>query len=389
MTAVARLPIPETPDDLTPEWLTAALTESDVLAGGQVVGARRERVGAEYGFTGVVVRVELEYEPARDDLPRSLVAKLPMAQGDTVSGYRAVQERDPALMRRYYERCAREVRFYREIGAHFAPTPYYAAADGQRVVLLLEDLSGGRQGDVLVGCSIDEAALVLDELARFHARWWGERAPRDGFERLVRDGREWQERYARQLDTFLERQEGYVPLEVSILASQLRPKLADVAEALYGRPRALTHNDLHLDNVLFDARGPGSVVVLDWQTVSVGAPAWDVTLFLVDSLSVEDRRAAEAGLLDRYLSLLAENGVADYSPDDLRLDCHLSLLLLLAGTVGWLANLDPAKLTGRERALQDAALDDGRLAAALLDHDVETLLAGPIPTDDVGGRPRG
>jgi Phosphotransferase enzyme family len=370
------LPIPETPDDLTPEWLTAALTESGVLAGDQVVDARRQRVGAEYGFTGIVVRIELEYEPARGDLPRSLIAKLPMAQGDSVSGYRAVQERDPALMRRYYERCAREQRFYSEIGAHFAPTPYYAAADGQRVVLLLEDLSGGRQGDVLVGCSIDEAALVLDELARFHARWWGERAPRDGFERLVRDGREWQERYGPQVETFLERHGERVPPVVPAVASELRSKLAAVAEELYGRPRGLTHNDLHLDNVLFDARGEATVVVLDWQTVAVGAPAWDVTLFLVDSLGVEDRRAAEAELWERYVAGLAANGGIDYSLEDLRLECRLSLLLLLAGTVGWLANLDEAELTGRERALQDAALDDGRLAAALADHEVEAMLAG-------------
>lgn len=377
MTAVARLPLPETPDGLTPEWLMEALTRSGVLAGERVVGARSERVGQEYGFTGVVVRVELDYAPGRDDLPGSLIAKLPLAPGDHASGYRLLQERDPERRRRYYERCEREERFYRLVGARVAPRLYYSAADGERVVLLLEDLSVGRQGDVLLGCSIDEAVLVLEELARFHARCWGERAPQVGFGRLVRDGREWQDRYGRQVGTFLERHEGLVPDEVSTLALRLRPRLAEVAETLYGRPRALTHGDLHLDNVLFDARGPGSVVVLDWQTVSVGAPAWDVTLFLVDSLSVDDRRAAEAELLDRYVATLAVEGVSEYSRADLRLECGLSLLLLLAGTIGWLANLNATELTGRERTLHEQALGDGRLAAALVDHDVEALLATP------------
>ena len=372
---MARFPIPETPDGLTPEWLTAALLESGVLAGGRVVGARWDRVGEEYGFTGVVIRVELEYEPAGDDLPGSLIAKLPLAQDDEASGYRLLQERDPERRRRYYGRCAREELFYRVVGADVAPRRYYSDADGERVVLLLEDLRGGRQGDVLAGCSIDDAALVLEELARFHARWWGERAPRNGFGRLTRDGRQWQDRYERQVETFLERHEGRAPAEVSTLASRLQPRLAEVAETLYGRPRALTHGDLHLDNVLFDARGPGSVAVLDWQTVAVGTPAWDVTLFVVDSLSVEDRRAAEAELRDRYLAALAVEGVCDYSHEDLRLECGLSLLLLLAGTVGWLANLDATELTGRERALYEQALGDGRLAAALVDHDVEALLA--------------
>lgn len=374
---MSRLAIPETPDGLTPEWLTAALTESGVLAGERVVDTHSERVGEEYGFTGVVVRVELEYEPAREDLPGSLVAKLPMARGDTVSGYRAVQERDPALMRRYYERCAREERFYREIGARFAPTLYYSAADGERVLLLLEDLSGGRQGDVLVGCSIDEAWRVLDELATFHGRWWGARAPREGFARMFRDPVEWQERYDRQVETFLERHGGRVPSVVATVASGLRSKLATVSEELYGEPHTLAHHDLHLDNILFDSRSPGTILVIDWQTVAVGAPAWDVTLFLVGSLSIEDRRAAEAELFERYLAVLAANGVRDYSPADLRLECQLSLLLLLAGTVGWLADLDATELTGRERTLYEQALGDGRLAAALVDHDVEALLVRP------------
>ena len=368
--------IPETPADLTPEWLTAALAESDVLAREQVVAARWERVGAEYGFTGVVLRGELDFEPGRARLPASLIAKLPMAEGDVRSGYRALQERDPDRMRRYYERCTREARFYRDVGASCAPELFYSATDDRtsRVVLLLEDLSGGRQGDALEGCSVEEATLVLDELAAFHARWWGQRAPASGFERLHRDPTEWQDRYARQVETFLERFGDSVPASILELASRLRPRLAEIAEALYEHPRTLTHGDLHLDNLIFDARGAGSVAVLDWQTVSVGSPAWDVTLFLVDSLSIEDRRAAEVELLERYLALLAEHGVRDYSREELRLECSLSLLLLLAGTVGWLANLDANDLSGRERALYEAALRDGRLAAALLDHGAEALL---------------
>jgi streptomycin 6-kinase len=378
---VSRLPIPETPDGLSPEWLTAALTESGVLAGEHVTAARWERVGEEFGFTGVVVRVELRYDRERGDLPASLIAKLPMAQGDTVSGYRALQERDPARMRRYYERCAREERFYREAGARCAPELYYSAADDAqtRVVLLLEDLSGGRQGDVLHGCSIDEAALVVDELAQFHAQWWGERAPASGFASMWRDPAEWQERYERQVEGFLERFGDRAPPALCAVASLLRSRLADVAEALYGRPRGLTHGDLHLDNLLFDARGARSVVVLDWQGASLGPPAWDVAYFICDSLSVDDRRAAEAELLGRYATLLAEHGVTDYSLEDLRRDIPLALLAQLAGTVGWLTTLNAEELTDRERALQEAVLGDGRLAAALVDHEVEALLAGPIP----------
>ena len=140
-------------------------------------------MGEEYGFTGLVGRVELRYEEAAGELPASLIVKLPMATGETVSGWRARQERDPALMRRYYERCVREHRFYREIQVMFAPRLYYSAADEaqQRVVLLLEDLSGGRQGDVLEGCSIEDARLVIDQWRPSTRGGGGTRALASGF----------------------------------------------------------------------------------------------------------------------------------------------------------------------------------------------------------------
>jgi hypothetical protein len=371
------LRVPETPDDLTPAWLTAALAAADVLRRGSVAAVEWERVGGEYGFTGLVARVRLRYEGADGDAPPSLIAKLPMAQGDVVSGYRAKQERDPALARRYYERCLREERFYREIGATFAPTRYYSAVDDvrRRVVLLLEDLSAGRQGDVLHGCPIEDATLVIEEIAPFHARWWGERAPVRAFPRAAGDHDARQERYAGQVDLFLERYGDALPAAARSVIDRLRSRLSGVLTELAAGPQTLIHADLHLDNVIFDARGDGrSIVVLDWQTSSVGSPAWDVALFLFGSLSIEDRRTAEDALLDRYATLIREHGVRDYGIDDLWRDCGLALLAVLAGTVGWLTSVDANELGDRERALQEAVLADERLFGALIDHDAIALL---------------
>jgi hypothetical protein len=352
------------------------LTHAGVLRRGRVTAARSKRVGQDYGFTGLVVRVCLQYEDADGDPPASLIAKLPMARGNTVSGHRALQARDPALMHRYFERCAREERFYREIDTSFTPTLYYSAADHAhgRVVLLFEDLTAGRQGDVLHGCSIEDAALVIEELAPFHARWWGERAPAHAFPPSAALPKAREERYDRHVDDFLARYGDHLPAAVDSIVEQLRSRLARVLTALNGGPKTLTHGDLHLDNLIFDARGERSAVVLDWQTVSVGAPARDVALFLFGSLSPEDRRSAEGVLLDRYAELLAAHGVRGYSREDLGLDCRLALLALLAGTINGIASLDPNEVGEREQALQDAAIADGRLIAALLDHDVGTAL---------------
>lgn len=367
------LRIPGTAEEVTPEWLTAALTQTGVLRAGEIVAAPWERVGEEYGFTGVVGRVRPRYENEDGETPASLIVKLPMAHDEHASGHRALQERDPTLMRRYFDRCAREARFYREIPVGFAPALYYAATDeeSRRVVLVLEDV-GGRQGDVLEGCSVDDAAVVIDAVAPFHARWWGESAPVRAFPQRGEDSRTRQERYDSQVDGFLERFGDQLPEPVAVIVRLLRTRLAAVREMLHEHARTLTHADLHLDNLMFAPRGERDrVAVLDWQTVSVGPPAADVALFLFGSLSVEDRRAAEDDLFHRYVTRLAVSG---YSMPELRRDCDLALLLWLAGIVGMLTTADPSALTARERALHEAALGDGRLVAALLDHHVATLL---------------
>jgi hypothetical protein len=373
---LACLPIPADPQGLTAEWLTAALRETGVLRSGYVAEVEWERVGAEYGFTGLVGRTTLRYKDAAIESPRSLIAKLPMAETAEVSGYRAVQGRDPARMDRYYERAAREVRFYREVGAAFAPTMYYADSDDatRRVILLLEDVSGGRQGDVLLGCSIGDAANVIQELARFHAQWWGDRAPRSDFPRSGGDLRAREEVYGRQIEPFLARYGDDLPDAMVAVINGLRSRLAAVVEPLYEGPETLAHADLHLDNMIFDPSGAERpVIVLDWQTVSVGPPASDV-LFLSDSLAVEERRAAEATLLEQYVTLLAAQGVPDYSVEELRTDYGRALLLRLVGVIGWLTNITGDDLTPRERALQDATITNGRLAAALLDYDAMALI---------------
>lgn len=378
----ARLPIPAGPEDLTPEWVTAALREADVLRDGNVAAVEWERVGAEYGFTGLVGRAHLRYADDSSEGPRSLIAKLPMAGSVEVSGYRAVQERDPVRMDRYYERATREVGFYREVGAAFAPTMYYAASDdaARRVVLLLEDVKGGRQGDVLLGCSAAEAAEVVEVLAPFHARWWEERAPRRSFPRSHLDLPGRQERYALRVEPFLDRFGDALPADVIPIIRDLRLQLAAVAGALYEGPETLIHADLHLDNLIFDPPGDQrSVIVLDWQTVSVGPPAADFAYFVSDSLAADDRRAAENALLESYVTLLAAHGAPGYSVEDLRADCGRALLLRLAGTVAWLADVTADDLTARERELQHAVIDNGRLAAALLDFDAAALLSPEDP----------
>jgi aminoglycoside phosphotransferase (APT) family kinase protein len=231
-------------------------------------------------------------------------------------------------------------------------------------VLLLEDV-GGRQGDVLAGCSAEEAAGVFEAIASVHAGRWAT----DGFPPWTTDPAARQARYAERVDAFLERYGDVVPAPVATIAAALRTRLGEVAEELRAGASTLIHGDLHLDNMLFDAGGR-PVAILDWQSAVIGPPAWDLALFLSSSLAVEERRAAEDGLLRGYLAAL---GVPGYTEERLRRDYALALLAVFAGMIGWLAAPEREEATARERAVRRAAVADGRLAAALLDHGRSAL----------------
>src|SRR5262249_38656778 len=181
------------------------------------------------------------------------------------------------------------------------------------------------------------------------------------------------ERYRRMLGPFLEAHRDSLPSPMRRAAVQLGTRLRSLAEALRSGHKTLIHGDLHLDNLIFDLPAR-PVAVLDWQIASVGPPASDLVPLIL-SLEVGDRRAHQDELLERYLNLLAEHGVRDYSIDELRIDCGRALLLQLSGTIGWLTNLNQDTLSRRERALQsDALASDGRLVTALSEANVEMLL---------------
>jgi hypothetical protein len=338
-----------------------------------------ESIGEERGFTGVVARLTLRYAEGGAGAagPPSLIAKFPLAERGTQSGYRAAQGSDPAARRAYFERCAREVRFYREIAPHGAaltPHCYYAGADEATlaIAILLEDLGAAREGNVLAGCSPGEAALVLDPLARFHARWWAG-AGVSAFAWLPRwggDHRARQARYSQRVAPFLARHGHQIPGEIADLVERLGARYGAVLAALDAAPATIIHADLHLDNILFAGTTSAPAArVLDWQSVCVGPAAIDFALFTYGSLGADQQRAAGDDLFRRYHAGLVADGVRDYSLDAFRDDCRLALLRQLAGTVGWLGGVDVEVLAGRERQLVEAALGDGRLIAALRDHD--------------------
>lgn len=297
------------PEDLTSAWLTASLLEAGLLRDAEVTGFDVEPVGT--GQMGDSFRIHLDC-PGSAGCPKTLVGKFTAA--DDQSRATGVSMRTAEV----------EVRFYQQV----APTLpariadcYYADVDPAtaRFILLLEDLAPLSVGDQVKGCTVDQAASAVEELAKVHAPGWGD----PGLERLDWLDRRDEEATAALAAIFPFLYEGFVDRYSARLPDVVR----SVGEPFFPRigehfvrhpgPRTVQHADYRVDNLLFGDMPGSPVAIVDWQTVTLGPGAADLSYFLGGSLEVDDRRRTEVELLRLYLDALHAAGVEGYGWDDL------------------------------------------------------------------------
>jgi len=293
--------IPTTPDAITADWLTDAL-------GAPVTSVEKEMVGT--GQMGDSVRLALEYDSGSTG-PASVVAKLPALDPTSRATAAAV---------RSYEI---EVSFYRELAPELpvrAPRCHLALHDpvSDDFILLLEDLAPARQGDQLAGCSIDQAAIAVEELPRLHAPRWGDPA----LEQLPWLNRSSPESAVMMTmlvtglyDGFRTRYVDRLDPDVFKLCERFIPRLSAYVTERPG-PWTVAHGDYRLDNLLFgtDEGGP-PVAVVDWQTVALGPGIADLSYFIGAGLLPADRRTHEDALVRSYDAGMRAMGV-DLDWDD-------------------------------------------------------------------------
>ena len=123
--------------------------------------------------------------------------------------------------------------------------------------------------------------------------------------------------------------------------------------------------------MLFDTSGTStSLVVIDWQLISMGRGVYDFAYFLGFCVHSEQRRATEMDLMRIYHSVLVNNGVRGYEFDQCLHDYRLSILLLLQRVVIAGGLLDTT--SERAQALLKALIQ--RTTSAIVDHKVANLL---------------
>ncbi len=358
--------LPQTSTDITPEWLTAALREGGQVGPVEVTSVQVETLAAGVGFMGEVTRLHVSYQSPTPGAPSTLIAKIP-TQSPEVRAMMA-----PA---RVYER---EGRFYQALSDQPdlpAPRCYFSGVEveADEFLLLLEDLSQMRCGDQLAACSPDDAAAALRCMAAFHAAYWDNDAlaaldwlPAINSEMNKVAG---ENIYATTLPQFLEVFGATLTDEMADIAQVFATNTSHLLDLLFDMPHTLVHFDYRLDNIFFDPAADVPVKLIDFQAVARGGGAYDLGYFLSQSLTIEDRRAHEAELLDIYHGELTARGV-EYPRAQMDQDLRVGMMYGWIIPVFAVGGLDFSS----ERAIRLWTEVVARSQAAIADHGASEFL---------------
>ena len=329
-------------DVVSADWLTSALDGLD--EGARVVEAR---VVDDYTTVASKVRFDAVIE-GRDgsQVTRHYCVKGGFAEGRILN-------------------LSAEGRFYREVGPILGvrmPKCVYAGVDEStgRSLFIMDDLvaEGATFLNSQYPYSVDLTTATLAQLARLHARTWGEDRltkldwlavnrpaiadviPVEILQRQINDGR------ASGLPAYLRDGERIKAAMQRISAPQRV---------------CVVHGDAHSLNIYLDREGqPG---LLDWQLAHVGHWATDVAYHIGAVLEIDARRQHEQSLLRGYLEELERLG---QQPPSWEEAWDQYTLHFAYGYFLWTA----AQMTPRVDIVEHIP----RLGTALDDHDTFTRL---------------
>jgi thiamine kinase-like enzyme len=354
---------PLTVDELTTDWLQFALT--DVLGSETIESFSAEIIGIGEGFMGQLARVSLGYADGSTDAPKSVIAKFASTKPET---------REMARDQNLYQR---EIGFYRDIGQDVGvhvPICYYSEliAESNFFVMILEDLAPGIPSDQVIGTDRETSREVIEQFARLHAKWWNSDKLEDyGWAKwLIKE----------------------TPIEAALVLFEESMKQAEATGRFDAYPEmkrlmpflpplfkldpappfpfTLTHGDLRSDNIIRPSAEGGLFAVIDWQLAGIGDPVNDIARWLVQSISIEDRRDTEKELLKLYHDRLVEYGVKHYSYRKFINDYKTNLIVILLMFSMSMDSVDQS--SDRAKALFHRFYS--RLDSALVDWEIEKLL---------------
>jgi len=286
------LPIPDRPDAVTAEWMSAALASS--FPG---VDVRRIEVLAQHSGTTGRMRCRLEYASGAT-APETVFVKLA-----------PFDESQRALVAAT-DMGRREARFYAGPAAEVPmriPRPYYAA-HGERTeyIMVIEDLqaSGCTFTTRLEPHAEDRGLKLVEALARLHATFWNDPrfddelawvqpALRGSYGAKLIDGarRQFADEFPPVFDELC---------RLYIEHHERIPEIWDEGE------QTLIHGDTHAGNQFADRDEVG---LYDWAVISRSPGIRDFSIYLGNSCPTELRRSEQERWLQAYRQVLLDAGI--------------------------------------------------------------------------------
>jgi hypothetical protein len=303
-----------TPDTVDAAWLTEQLQANGFNS--SVTSFTQERVGT--GQLGMCIRYTLQ--TTGDDAPASLIGKFPSP--DPLSSATGVQ------LRNYIK----EVCFYREMQHRISintPRCYYADIidEGPHFMLLLEDLSPAVQGDQLAGCNAEIANAAVMELVGLHAPLWQDASLREkGFlAAQPGEGGSLKPLYMSLFPGFVDRYGEHLNKDQVQILETLGEHVDHYQRVASTTVFSPIHIDYRLDNIMIDSQYDSPrIIVVDWQSITLGSPLTDVGYFIGAGMLPEERRQSDTEIVRNYYDGLIAAGVSDYSFEQCWQDYRLS-----------------------------------------------------------------
>jgi len=308
-------------EELTCEWLSRILHKSAIS---DDVTVKNFSIGPveDPGQTSDIVRIHLEYDKDSTMGPASLIVKFP-AKFDQAK--QMAQAMNTYLKELYF------FKYVADSATDIVPKCFAAEFDSENhdFVLVLEDIAHLRLGE-LFASRPEDSQLMLNKIAPFHARWW-DHPDLEKLDWIPQPGKESYKPWIEQLKQFFaailppvkQQFESYM----SANAWATLDKWLDYWDELFDftpGPYTLCHGDYHYLQCFFPAGSDKRFSVIDWQVLCVNAAAMDVARPLL--IDPESRRTHEKDLVGSYYDILIQNGVKNYSLDELWEDIRLNAL---------------------------------------------------------------
>jgi len=299
-------------DQVSSAWLTSVLVKSGALTQGAVESIK---VSVGQGNWSKSAKLLVKYAGnAQGLLPERLFLK--MVETDTGDGETFSDS---------------EVTYYLRDYAGVQNTPLLRCYHGaysealKRYHLLLDDVSQTHVQATEKAPTLEYGLALADGLAALHAHWWGA-------ERLARAGASIHD--ASHIQQFVDIARPGLAHIVRQFSSELKPHWPDRMRKLYlHHPQAmirraqdsngftLIHGDAGSYNILAPRQGERPIYIIDRQPFNWSLTTWlgvyDLAYTIVLDWGPETRRRFEIPVLKHYYQALLQNGVVDYSWEQL------------------------------------------------------------------------